>query len=210
MKSPIKWMGGKSRSVNKILSIIPKHKLNDINGDLVNFFEVLRTQPNKFIERMNLVLKSRNLFFKYKQTMSDINLSPLERAFRFYYINQNSFGGIIRYNSKGKCNSSFACNPDREKQSSFWNISKIKNAHERLKESVIEQDDYKNIIQKYDREYTLFFLDPPYKCSGKYNGQAIFDYNELLNQCRNIKGKFILTLNSNFEQMFKEFNIIPN
>lgn len=234
MKSPIKWMGGKSGSIKTILPIIPDHKtyvepffgggwiyfskdkskvevLNDINGDLVNFFEVLRTQPNEFIARMELVLKSRDLFLEYRRTMSDKSLSPLERAFRFYYINQNAFGGLIRYNAKGGCNSPFAGSPDREAQSSFWDISKIKNAHERLKETIIEKDDYKNIIKRYDREYTLFFLDPPYDCkSGKYNGKNTFDYDELLNQCRNMKGKFILTLNSGLEDKFKEFYIRPN
>ena len=57
----------------------------------------------------------------------------------------------------------------------------------------------------------MFFLDPPYECkSGKYNGINSFDYNRLLEQCRNIKGKFILTLNSELEIMFSEFNVLHN
>lgn len=234
MKSPIKWMGGKSGSVKTILPIIPEHKtyvepfmggawiffskekskvevLNDINGDLVNFYEVLRTQPNEFIKRMELVLKSRELFLEYRKTLSDEELTSLEKAFRFYYINQNAFGGLIRYNKSGICNSPFAGSPDREAQSSFWDIDKIINSHERLKETIIEKDDYKTIIKRYDKPYTLFFLDPPYDCkSGKYNGKTSFDYDELLEQCKKIQGKFILTLNSGLEDKFKEFNVYPN
>lgn len=235
MKSPIKWMGGKSKSVKRILSIIPEHKtyiepffgagwiffakektkievLNDINGDLVNFFETLRTQYDEFIHRFDFVTKSKELFIEYRQTMSDKTLSPLEKAFRFYYVNQNAFGGLVRYNSKGKCNSPFGGNPDYKRTNgNMWDFDKLKLAHERIKTAFIENDTYQKIIKKYDREYSLFFLDPPYECkSGKYNGETTFDYDELLNQCRNIKGKFILTLNSGLEDKFKEFYIIPN
>lgn len=234
MKSPIKWMGGKSNSVKTILPIIPEHKtyvepffgggwiyfskekskvevINDINGQLVNFYEVLRTQEKEFVKRMELVVKSRELFLEYRKTLNDISLPPLERAFRFYYVNQNAFGGLIRYNQKGECNSPFAGSPDRKTQSSFWDINKIKNSHDRLRETIIENDSYTKIIKRYDKPYTLFFLDPPYDCkSGKYNGKTSFDYDELLEQCRNIKGMFILTLNSDLEDKFKEFNVYPN
>ena len=234
MISPIKWMGGKNRSVEIITSIMPKHYtyiepflgagwvffskekasvevINDVNGDLINFFEVIRTQYNNFEKRIALTLKSKDLFMEYRQTMSDKSLLPLERAFRFYYVNQNAFGGLVRYNSKGICNSPYMRHPKRKPGGSYWVLDKIKKAHERLKDVSIENDDYKIIINKYDTNESLFFLDPPYECkSGKYNGETMFDYDELLNQCRSIKGKFILTLNSGLEDKFKEFYIIPN
>lgn len=234
MKSPIKWMGGKSNSVSKINEIIPKHYtyvepflgagwiffskdkanvevINDVNGDLINFFEVIRTQKDEFIERMQFTLKSKDLFMKYRESMSDKTLSNLERAFMFYYINQNAFGGLVRYNKSGKCNSPYMRHPKRKTGGSYWEFDKIILAHERLKDVSVENDDYKIIIKKYDTEDTLFFLDPPYECkSGKYNGETNFDYDELLEQCKKIKGKFILTLNSELEEKFKEFNVYPN
>lgn len=234
MISPIKWMGGKSQSVKNILPLIPKHKtyvepflgagwilfakekasievINDINGDLINFFNIIKNNSNEFIERMNLTLKSKDLFYEYRTSMSNKDLSSLERAFRFYYINQNAFGGLIRYNSKGECNSSYMRHPSRKTGGSYWELEKIYNAHDRLKDVSIENDDYEIIIKKYDTLNTLFFIDPPYQCiDGKYNGQKIFDYDKLLQQCKNIKGKFIMTLNSDLENMFKEFKIIPN
>lgn len=234
MKSPIKWMGGKSNSVKTILPIIPEHKtyvepflgggwiffnkekskveiLNDINGDLVNFFEVVRNKQDELEKKFDNVLISRELFLEYRKTMSDRKLSDVERAFRFYYVNQNAFGGLIRYNKSGGCNSPFAINPKTFVQSGFWDLDKIKNAHERLKYTYIENDDYRKVINRNDTEDTLFFLDPPYDCkSGKYNGESSFDYKELLSICKGIKGKFILTLNSGFEELFKDFNIYPN
>lgn len=228
-------MGGKSNSIKKILPLMPEHKtyvepffgggwiyfakepckievINDINSDLVNFFEVLRTQYDDFIHRFDYVIKSKELFLEYRNTMSDKSLSNLERAFRFYYVNQNAFGGLIRYNQKGNCNSPFGGNPDYKRTNgNMWDFNKLKIVHERIKKTFIENDTYENIIKKYDRDYTLFFLDPPYVSKdGKYNGRNDFNYNSLLEQCRNIKGKFILTLNSEFEEMFNEFNIIHN
>lgn len=101
--------------------------------------------------------------------------------------------------------------PKRKVGGSYWDFDKIILAHERLKSVSIENDDYKSIIKKYDTIDTLFFLDPPYECkSGKYNGKSDFDYDELLEQCKQIKGKFILTLNSGLEDKFKEFNVYPN
>lgn len=128
MDSPIKWMGGKRNSVSTINAIIPKHYtyvepflgagwiffskdkanvevLNDVNGDLINFFEVIRTQKDEFIDRMQFTLSSKDLFMEYRDSMNDKTLSNVERAFRFYYINQHAFGGLIRYNKSGKCNS---------------------------------------------------------------------------------------------------------
>lgn len=234
MNSPIKWMGGKNQSLSKLLPLIPNHYtyaepfigagwvlfakekasvevLNDVNGDLINFYNVIKNNTDEFIDRMDLTLKSVETFLNYRETMSDKSLSDTERAFRFYYVNQNAFGGMIRYNKQGKCNSACMRHPRRKMGGSYWVLDKIYDAHERLKDVNIECDTYEKIISKYDTKDTFFFLDPPYECaSGKYNNGDTFDYNELLNNVKSIKGKFMLTLNGEFEQLFKDFNIIHN
>jgi hypothetical protein len=129
------------------------------------------------------------------------------------YIVKNFTNRCFMLEGDDECirDSLYMRHPRRKPGGSYWVLDKIRNAHERLKDVSVEQDNYTTIIQKYDTNETLFFLDPPYDCkSGKYNGENSFDYDELLNQCRNIKGKFILTLNSGFEDKFKEFYIIPN
>ena len=71
---------------------------------------------------------------------------------------------------------------------------------------LIENIDYKEVVKKFDKEDTFFFFDPPYDTDYSYGIK--FDYDELLDVCRNIKGKFILTLNAELYDKFKEFNII--
>ncbi|HAT4337704.1 TPA: DNA adenine methylase, partial [Clostridium perfringens] len=69
---------------------------------------------------------------------------------------------------------------------------------------------FQKIIEKYDREYTLFFLDPPYYGTAGY--EAAFGIKEQLklrDMLQNIKGKFILTINDCEEtrNWYKDFNI---
>jgi len=72
IRSPIKWVGGKSKLRKVIIPMIPEHKcyvevfggaawvlfgkppsqievLNDIDEDLINFFEVVKTNPLRLI-----------------------------------------------------------------------------------------------------------------------------------------------------------------
>ncbi len=61
---------------------------------------------------------------------------------------------------------------------------------------VIECKDFRDLIPRYDRPHSFFFLDPPYwNITGyKYDftGQDFLELKEIL---QNIKGKFLMTLN---------------
>lgn len=231
MNSPIKWVGSKRQLKKKIVGLMPEHVcyvepfvgggsvffekspskvevLNDIDSKLINFYEVLRTQPNELIERIDSSTISRKLFLEYRE--SDWNeLDDLEKAFRFYYITKCSFGGLFRFNQQGKCNSPFAGSPSPKAKSSLYSSNTyklLKQGHKRIQNAIIECDDYKNIIKRYDTPDTFFFFDPPYDTDYAYGVK--FDYQELLDYCRTLKGKFLLTLNAELSEMFKEFNII--
>jgi DNA adenine methylase len=84
--------------------------------------------------------------------------------------------------------------------------------NERLKNTIILNKDYKEVIKKYDGPNSFFYLDPPYSMSEKekyYNNQYINIY-ELYDTIKNIKGKFLFSYNDNKEarQLFKDFKII--
>ena len=97
-------MGGKSKSVKKILPLIPKHDcyvepffgggwiyfakepsrveaINDVNGELINFFEVLRTKKDEFISQFEFALKSRELYLHFRQNMDLEKLSDKYKKF---------------------------------------------------------------------------------------------------------------------------------
>ncbi len=72
----------------------------------------------------------------------------------------------------------------------------IENAHKRLERVQIECAPYGEVLQRFDRPTTLFYLDPPYwgRKLYRYNfGEA--DFRELAARLHKIRGKFILSLN---------------
>lgn len=233
MNSPIKWVGSKKQLKKKIVELFPEHityvepffgggsvyfekepskveVINDYDSNVINFYKVLRNNKDNLLEKIDNSLISRELFMEYRSSKWD-ELDSLERAYRFIYILKCSFGGLFRFNQKGECNSPFAGNPSPKAKSSLFskNTEKsLQDAHKRLKNAIIENGDYKEIVKRYDTKDTLFFFDPPYDTDYSYGIK--FDYDELLDVCRNLKGKFILTLSANLEDKFKEFNILYN
>ena len=228
MNSPIKWIGGKRNLANTILSIIPPHKiyaepfagagwvffkkerakveiLNDINGELINFYKVIKNSPDEFCNEYELLPKSRELFDEFVNVDID-NTDNLQRAVRFYYILMLNFGG--RFNRF-----TFTPRNDGIKQINFDKLpDTIKKAHERLRNVYVERVDYKNIIKKWDKKDTLFFLDPPYLTTTESDyeeGLDIYKYVELRDLLLNIEGKFILTTDDeiSLREIFKEFYI---
>ena len=90
MKSPISWVGGKSKLVKTLLPLFPQHKcyvevfggagwllfgkepsnveiLNDFDDELVNFWAVVHKAPDQFIESFQYELVSRSRFNEYSK-----------------------------------------------------------------------------------------------------------------------------------------------
>jgi DNA adenine methylase len=228
MQSPIKWIGGKRNLANTIVSMIPKHKtyiepfagagwiffkkekanveiLNDINGDLINFYKIIKLMPDEFCNEYQLLPKSKELFENF--VIQDVNnISDLERAVRFYYLLMLNFGG--RFNRF-----TFTPRNDGIKQINFDKLpDTIKKAHNRLRDTYIERTDYKNIIKKWDKEDSFFFIDPPYLTTTENDYEESFDeykYQELFELLSNLKGKFLLTTDDEplLRDLFKHFYI---
>lgn len=81
----------------------------------------------------------------------------------------------------------------------------------KLKTAKILNAEYKFVIDTHDAEDTLFYLDPPYekKRNAKSYKYDDMDFEELATILKNIKGKFILSLNDSprIQEVFKAFNI---
>ena len=119
INSPFKWVGGKSRLRKSIIPLIPEHTcyveplggaawvlfgkppspievLNDIDEDLINFFRVVKRQPEELIKSFDLELVSRSEFQRLAGTDPQ-SMSEIERAHRFYYLIMAGWGGEARY-----------------------------------------------------------------------------------------------------------------
>jgi len=238
INSPIKWVGGKRNLRKELVSIMPKHTqyvevfagaiwvllekeptkieiINDINGDLINFYRVIQNKNKceQLIERIYFLPKSREIFdiFDKQLEMKRDELGEINRAVMFYYLLKLVFGG--RFDRKKK---SFCVPNDGRKNINYDKFpDEFLELHERLKNVYIEKEDYKYILKKYDRHDGLFFLDPPYLDTTEHNYGVNFnieEYSLLKSKLDDIKGKFILTCNDKPElrQLFKDYNIKDN
>lgn len=165
--------------------------INDVSGDVANFFRVVQELYPYFIDIMRFRLSSRAEFERLKAMPAE-QLTDLHRAARFLYLQRLAFGGKV----EGR---NFGVAPGR---SASFNITKLEpmlaDLHDRLAGVVIEQLGYADFIARYDRPGTLFYLDPPYWGSETDYGQDVFsraDFAQLAAQLGRIKGRFILSLN---------------
>ena len=88
----------------------------------------------------------------------------------------------------------------------------LESLHERLAGVIIERLPWADLIRRYDRPQTLFYLDPPYWGCEEYYGKGIFgreDFDRLAAQLEGIEGRFILSLNDTPEvrALFAAFTI---
>lgn len=232
MKSIISWLGGKSRSVKKILPLIPEHRtyvepfagalwilfakekssveiVNDIDGDLMNFWEVVKNAPDQFIRSFDYCLISRKTFEEYRKKFMDKEYDDcIERAHIFYYILKSCFGARMSHPDFGIIKQGIPnLNFDRIEQD-------IQLAHERLKRVVIENRDYSRVIKSYDYDNSFMFMDPPYYETAQYSVGKFKDedYIQLSEQCKSMKGKFLLSINSHdfIRNLFKDFNFVEH
>ena len=180
MPTPIiPWIGGKRRLADHLIPRFPRHTcyvevfaggaalyflknpskvevINDVNGELVNLYRVVKTHLEEFVRQFKWALSSREVF-KWLQTTRPETLTDIQRAARFFYLQHQAFGGKVQGQSWG--NSTTAPAPT-------VNLLRLEEtlsaAHLRLTGAYIERLDWRECLRRYDRPHTLFYLDPPY------------------------------------------------
>ena len=78
----------------------------------------------------------------------------------------------------------------------------VTGAHARLVGVHVECLDWSAFIRRYDRPFTLFYIDPPYWGHEADYGKGIFardDFARMAEILRGLKGRFILSLNDRIE-----------
>ncbi|HET9285297.1 MAG TPA: DNA adenine methylase [Candidatus Angelobacter sp.] len=228
MPSPLSYIGGKNRLAKGIIEIFPKHTtyveafaggaqvlfqkepskvevLNDLDGEIVNFYRVCQNHHEELLRHFNFSLVSRKWFELHKKADPE-TLTDIQRAARYLYLLKSSFASLIR-------------NPNYHwhvVQPPGFNLERlpdiIEAAHKRLERVQIDYLPYDKILANYDRPTTLFYLDPPYwgRKLYRYNFTEE-DFTKLEERLRKIKGKFILSLNDlpEVRALFHRFRIRP-
>ena len=227
-RSPLAWVGGKSKLTSQIIPLIPEHRcyvevfagaawmlfrkppskvevINDINDELVTFYRVIKHHRTAFIDAFNDQLTSRIEYNRFLATPPEV-LTDIQRAVRFYYALRNNFGAKITDHS-------FVVAHQRPARISVDALAAdIKDASARLNRVYVEHLPYEKLIPRLDRAHTFFYIDPPYwDCEDVY-GKGLFgkdDFVTLRDLLANVKGKFIMSINDvpKIRELFAQFHI---
>jgi len=223
MRAPFPWFGGKGnlKIKNAILELIPAHThyvepfgggasiliakepckvevYNDVNRGVVIFFRVISDVEYfaKFMAKASLLPVSRELYEEYMRTWPAIH-DPVEQAVRWYYIAQQSFGGMFGNAWGSSVNSSTRgmAQTTSSWRSSFENLPKV---HERMQRVQIECSDWRDILKRYSGSGWLAYCDPPYvagtrKAGGYDHELKNKDHEELISTLLNYDGAVVLS-----------------
>jgi DNA adenine methylase len=169
----------------------PKEVINDQSRDVATFFRVLQRHYIAFIDMMRWQLTTRSEFERLART-DPSTLTDLERAARFYYLQRTAFGGKIMGRT-------FGVSPSRAAAFDITRLAtSLEQLHSRLAGVDIECLHFAEFIRRYDRPYTLFYIDPPYYGNETDYGADLFtrdDFTVMADLLRGLQGRFILSLN---------------
>jgi len=181
----------------------PVETYNDLDGEVVNFFKVLRSKKKELLEKIILTPFSREEFSIACEI--DSNLSELERARRFYVRARQVRTGLAQTATLGRwanCKNTSRSGMSGVISRYIGGIEKLDFISERLLRVQIENRPAIDVIKLYDSKETLFYCDPPYIHSTRGDNKAYSfemtdnEHIELANVLNNINGKVAI---SNYE-----------
>lgn len=227
-KSPLAWLGGKSRLAEQIIQKMPEHQtycevfagaawvlfkkpesqveiINDINSELTNLYRCVKHHLGELVLQFRWMLVARDEFDRLLKTPPD-TMTDIQRAARFFYLVKSAFGARI-------VKPTFAMTTTHPPRLNLTRIEEeLSDAHLRLARVQVENRPYDQVIQRFDKAGTLFYLDPPYWDCESYYGENQFsreDFTTLASLLDQVKGKFIMSLNDTpgVRKVFANFRI---
>jgi DNA adenine methylase len=212
MKGVIPYFGGNSRLAKTIINKIPEHTcyvevfagganvffaknpsqaevINDLDKDLATLYRSIKHHPEELYRQFKFTLVSR-AEFERERDVNPETLTDIQRAARYLYLQKNAFGGHITGRTFGTSTTG------KPRLNLLSLESTIEEAWRRLVHVVIECKDFRDLIPLYDRPHSFFFLDPPYwDIPGYKYDFAEQDFLDLVKILRDLKGKFLMTIN---------------
>lgn len=193
--SPIvKWSGGKSDEISKILPYLPetydtylepfigggalyfhlepqKSVINDVHNELTDFYQSMKDGHANDI--YNFMKENPNEEATYYNVRSLPHDDPLDNAKRFYYLRKTCYRGMLRYNKKGGFNIPYG----RYKTCNFEELVNPRYT-ELLSRTIITNGSFEKVFEDYNNKDNFMFLDPPYDSEFTDYGYCSFGKEE--------------------------------
>ncbi|MDE1854858.1 MAG: DNA adenine methylase [Candidatus Micrarchaeota archaeon] len=237
----VKWAGGKKQLLPQFMPFFPKKieryfepfvgggavafyilkhykpnyvYLSDSNNELINAYKVIRNNVKDLIRGLKEYKKKHSKEFYYKvRALKPNELSELECAVRFIYLNKTCFNGLYRVNSKGEFNVPIGS----YKNPSIVNENELKEISGLLQNAKFSTSDFENIENEIHRGDFVYF-DPPYYPLSKTSSFTSYTKEDFLekDQIRladlfkrlDKKGAYLMLSNSSAEfiaKLYKEY-----
>lgn len=179
-KPPVKWAGGKRQLIPQLEPMLPKNSyrlylepffgggalffhlfpseavLIDNNGELMNFYAVVRDNLEQLLVDLRKHKNTAEYYYRIR-SLNVENLSPIERASRFLYLNKTAYNGLWRVNSSGKHNVPFG----RYKNPRIVDEQNLRLVSRALKRAVLVHSDF-SLVLEYAVPGSFVYFDPPY------------------------------------------------
>lgn len=223
----VRWYGGKWKLAPKLLGFFPAHRVyvepfggggsmllrkprsyaevyNDLDGEAVNLFKVLRNEAQacRLVEQLRLTPFAREEF----EQSFEISDEPVERARRLIVLSFMGFGA----NAHSRYQTGFRSNSNRSgtTPAQDWRNypDALPFAIDRLRGVVIEATDARKCMARHDGPATLHYVDPPYIMSTRWKGDpsgrerrgyvhelSDDDHVDLLTFLRGLRGMVVLS-----------------
>lgn len=236
--SPLRYPGGKSKAINKILPYIihsyeeyrepmvgggslflklkhdypeKKYVINDLNYDLYSFWNQLKCNHNELIDEIiniKLNYKDGKILYRHLKNNDDFD-SEFLKAIRFYVLNRITYSGTV--DSGGYSKKAF------KRRFTMSRINDLYSIVNMLNNVTITCTDYSYWLNKKGKK-VLIYLDPPYinsinsRLYGKHGElQKNFNHLDFVKNVKKCEHNCLITLNDNedIRRMFSYANFYP-
>lgn len=202
MKPFIKWVGGKSRCVDRLVKHVPtsfntyyeaflgsgallfrlqpqKAVINDLNPELINTYRTIKDDTQyKYLIPMLRNYQSLNSADTYRQIRAldrkadFLETEPFIRAARFIYLNKTGFNGLYRVNKDGYFNVPYG----KDMSAIIYTKKNLDNIHKYLSGNDIQIINVNYTYAVIDASKNDFvYFDPPYDSE---DGKMFNDYTK--------------------------------
>jgi DNA adenine methylase len=204
----VKWAGGKTQLLSQFEPLIPDDFnsyvepfigsgamfffmkknfeldniiISDNNEELINVYKTVQNNLDELFVLLqeHKINHSKEYYYETRSTLVE-ELSPLERAARFLYLNKTCFNGLYRVNSKGLFNVPIGS----YKNPNIVNEKNLREANELLDGVTIKLHDFENSLE-YVKSGDFVYFDPPYYPLSKTANFTSYTKNVFLDEEQN-------------------------